>query len=282
MYKVVIIDDEEIIVRGITRMLPWEKWNCRVVGSAEDGIEGIELIRRERPAIVITDICMPHMDGLTMIAAIRNEFPKIQIMILTGYSEFEYARAALHLGVTRLLVKPSKMDELIEAMETMTANLAAYGIGPETEMPRSYDSARVCDGDDCELCEDRDCENETGTGGMSAINESDTDENVRSFIVRNALEFMRDNYAGKLRLEDVAEHVFVSQWHLSKLLNKHTSKNFSELMNEIRVEKAKELLRDPEYRIGDIAEQVGFMDMAHFSRVFKKITGMPPSEYRNG
>lgn len=267
MYKVVIIDDEEIIVQGLTRMLPWEKWNCEVVGSADNGIEGIELIRREHPAIVFTDICMPQMDGLAMIAAIRNECPKLQIMILTGYSEFEYAREALKLGVTRLLVKPSKMDELIEAMETMTTNLARFGIKPDMPMPYVKEGSVDEDG----VAIDPDDDPETEDGG----------DNVRSFIVRNALDFMRENYAKKLRLEDVADHVYVSQWHLSKLMNRHTGKNFSELMNEVRVEKAKELLADPGYRIGDIAEQVGFLDMAHFSRVFKKITGSSPSDYRN-
>lgn len=267
MYKVVIIDDEEIIVQGLTKMLPWDRWNCRVVGSADNGIEGIGLIKKVRPHIVITDICMPQMDGLAMIAAIRNECPKLQIMILTGYSEFEYAREALRLGVTRLLVKPSKMDELIEAMEAMTAKLNEYGITPDSPMPVIREG--IVDEDGVALDGD----------------ETDTDDgvsdNVRSFIVRNALEYMRENYAQKLRLEDVADHVYVSQWHLSKLMNRHTGKNFSELMNEVRVEKAKELLADPGYRIGDIAEQVGFLDMAHFSRVFKKITGSSPSDYRN-
>lgn len=260
MYKVVIIDDEEIIVQGLTRMMPWDKYSCEVAGSADNGRSGLELIRQVKPAIVITDICMPGMDGLAMIAAIRNEFPKMQIMILTGYSEFEYAREALHLGVTRLLVKPSRMDELNEAMETMTKNLRSFGIGPEEAMP--YTDAEIDS-------------TQPDTG------DNEASDSVRSFIVRNALEYMRENYKEKLRLEDVAEHVYVSQWHLSKLLNKHTDRNFSELMNEIRVDEAKKLLKDPEYRIGDIAEMVGFMDMAHFSRVFKKVAGVSPSEYRN-
>ena len=84
-----------------------------------------------------------------------------------------------------------------------------------------------------------------------------------------------------LTLLEVAEHTYVSQWHLSKLLNKHTGHNFSELLNRTRIAKAQELLKDQSLRIGDIAEQVGFLDMAHFSRVFKKIVGMSANEYRN-
>ena len=71
------------------------------------------------------------------------------------------------------------------------------------------------------------------------------------------------------------------QWHLSKLLNRHTGKSFSGILNQKRIEEAKELLKDPFYRIGDIAQETGFMDIAHFSRVFKKMVGVSANEYRN-
>ena len=80
---------------------------------------------------------------------------------------------------------------------------------------------------------------------------------------------------------DVADQVYVSQWHLSKLLNKHTGKTFSDILNSARIDKAKELLNDPSLRICDVAEMVGFQDLAHFSRVFKKIENMSANEYRN-
>jgi YesN/AraC family two-component response regulator len=102
-----------------------------------------------------------------------------------------------------------------------------------------------------------------------------------SFIVKNALAFIEANYAERLKLADVADNVYVSQWHLSKLLNKYTGQNFSEILNHVRMEKAKELLGNPSLRIGDIAEMVGFLDMAHFSRVFKKQAGISANEYRN-
>ena len=82
-------------------------------------------------------------------------------------------------------------------------------------------------------------------------------------------------------LSDVAEKTYVSQWHLSKLLNKETGQNFSEILNGVRIDKAKLLLKDPALRIGDIAEQVGFLDITHFSRVFKKLEGISANEYRN-
>jgi YesN/AraC family two-component response regulator len=92
---------------------------------------------------------------------------------------------------------------------------------------------------------------------------------------------MEEHYQEKLTLNKVADQIYVSQWHLSKLLNKQEGKNFSEILNQIRINKAKELLKDPALRIADIAEMVGFVEVAHFSRVFKKVAGVSANEYRN-
>ncbi len=242
VYKVVIIDDEPIIVEGLTKILPWEKWDCRVVATALDGIEGARIIRQERPNIVISDIAMPGRDGLKMVAGLKSEFEDMEISILTGYRNFDYAREALNLGVTRFMLKPSREEELIEAVETMVANLKKKKI------------AGVPD------------EKEAAAG---------------SFIVNNALAYIQEHYAEKITLGELAEKIYVSQWHLSKLLNKHTGQNFSEILGSVRIQQAKEKLKDPALRISDIAEAVGFQDIAHFSRVFKKQTGMSANEYRN-
>ncbi len=251
MYKVVIVDDEPIIVEGLTKSIPWEKWNCEVVASANGGEEGMEVIRRENPDILFSDIRMPGMNGLTMIAGLKSEFPDMEITILTGFRDFEYAREAIRLGVTRFLLKPSKMSELEEAVEAMSENLKNKGSLKETNL---------------EAEEAVDAENDSAAG---------------SFIVNNAIKYIEENYNQKLKLSDVADQVYVSQWHLSKLLNGHKGQSFSDVLNNIRIDKAKELLKDPSLRIGDIADMVGFLDMAHFSRVFKKQVGISANEYRN-
>lgn len=243
-YKVVIVDDEPIIAEGLKQTVNWERYGCEVVALAHSGQEGLSVIDRTSPDILFSDIRMPNLDGLTMIAALKSEHPDMEITILTGYRDFDYARRAIALGVHRFLLKPSKMEELSEAIETMVEKLKKkHG---ETE---------------------------------SAAEEEAT--SAGNFIVDNAIAYMKENYVEKLQLADVAEHVYVSVWHLSKLLNSTTGKNFSELLNGIRVDRAKELLSDPSLHIADIAEQVGFLDMAHFARVFKKHTGMSANEYRN-
>lgn len=183
----------------------------------------------------------------------------MQIIILTGYREFEYARQAIELGVSRFLLKPSKMNELEEAVEAATKRL---------EQMKPLDAEAVP--------EEADAETE-----LTEQMENEENSEANSFIVNNAMEYIRNHSKEKLRLSDVADQVYVSQWHLSKLLNKHTGKTFSDLLNGARMERSKELLKDPSLRICDVAEMVGFQDLAHFSRVFKKMEGMSAGEYRN-
>lgn len=244
MYKVILIDDEPIIVQGLARSVSWEKFGCEVVDTAGDGLEGKRLIGQHGPDMVFLDICMPKMDGLAMVAALRSEHKDTQITILTGFRDFDYAKRALNLGVARYLLKPSNMEEIEEAISFMASRVTRPAEAAQ-EIPEEH-------------------ENVAG-----------------NFIVRNALAYIEENYREKLLLSDVAEKTYVSQWHLSKLLNKETGQNFSEILNGVRIEKAKELLRNPSMRIGDIAEEVGFLDLAHFSRVFKKLNGVSANEYRN-
>lgn len=258
MYRVILVDDEPIIVEGLSRSVPWEKWNCRVVAAAHNGLEGKQVIEKENPDIVFMDICMPELDGLAMIAAINSQFPDLEVCVLTGYRDFEFAKEAIRLGVTRFLLKPSNMEELEEAIEKMCENLKKKGItGEEPE--------KVPEGD----------------SGEENLSEGGEESPSGSFIVKHALAYIEEHYEQKLTLGEVAEKTYVSQWHLSKLLNRHTGQSFSDILNHVRMEKAKELLKDPALRIGTVSEQVGFLDMAHFSRVFKKQEGVTANEYRN-
>lgn len=268
MYKVVIIDDEPIIVEGLTKSIHWDRKGCIVVGTAYSGETGLMLIQKEQPDIVISDIRMPRMDGLTMIASVKSQYPDTQITILTGFRDFDYAQKAIRLGVSRFLLKPSRMDEIEEALNSMLFRLDELHTG----FKRSHIRLNV-ETNELEKVPKEELEEDAG--------EIVYDSAASSFIVKNAMAYIEQNYTEKLKLVDVADQVYVSQWHLSKLLNRHTGQNFSEILNGIRIEKAKELLKDPALRIGDIAEAVGFLDMAHFSRVFKKQVGISANEYRN-
>ena len=245
MYRVVLVDDERLIVRGLSSVVPWQELGCEVAGTAYDGKTGLELIRTVKPDIGLTDIRMPNMDGLTMLAAIRSEYPEIQTAVLTAYRDFDYARQAITLGVCRYLLKPSNLEELKEAVRLMVSRL-------ET---------------------------------LPARKEEPEEETVRAagnHLVRAALAYMKDHCSEQhLSLNDVADHVYVSQWHLSKLLNRETGQSFFDLLGSLRISKAKELLEDSSMRIHEVAEATGFSDVAHFSRSFKRFAGCTPGEYRN-
>ena len=123
MYRVVLIDDERLIVEGLSRVVKWADYGCEVAATAEDAATGAETIRKIQPDILFTDIRMPGQDGLTMLAGLRSEFPDMQVTVLTGYRDFSYAQEAIRLGVTRFLLKPSKMDEINEALSAMMDHL---------------------------------------------------------------------------------------------------------------------------------------------------------------
>lgn len=245
MYRVILVDDERLIVRGLSSVVPWAEFSCEIAGTAYDGKTGLELIRTVRPDIVLTDIRMPNMDGLTMLAALRSEFPEIQTTVLTAYRDFEYARQAITLGVCRYLLKPSNLDELKEAVQMMVSRLDAR---PAQKEPAEEAAAQ-----------------EAGNR-----------------LVRAALAFMKEHCTEQhLSLGEVADHVYVSQWHLSKLLNRETGQSFFDLLGSLRIGRAKELLADPSMRVHEVAEATGFSDVGHFSRSFKRFAGCTPGEYRN-
>ncbi|MDD4312463.1 MAG: response regulator, partial [Eubacteriales bacterium] len=131
MIRVVLIDDEAIILEGLKKVVDWSGFGCEVVATAQNAKSGAEMIRRYQPQIVFTDIKMPDQDGLTMLAGLKSEFPALEVTVLTGHRDFGYAQEAIRLGVTRLLLKPSKMDEINEAMRAMTENLRSAGLAQE-------------------------------------------------------------------------------------------------------------------------------------------------------
>lgn len=116
MYKVLIIDDEPIIRKGLKNIISWNQYDCEVCGEAADGIEGIEKINEYNPDIIFTDICMPEMDGLEMIKKMVDTDRNIKIVILTGYCDFAYVKEALVLGAFDYILKPTKLNEIKEVI----------------------------------------------------------------------------------------------------------------------------------------------------------------------
>lgn len=90
MYRLLIVDDEEIEREGMARLIPWEDFDIELAGTAWNGAEGFEKIQSCRPDIVLTDIKMPVMDGIELIRRTRKEFPEVEFVVLSGYGEFQF------------------------------------------------------------------------------------------------------------------------------------------------------------------------------------------------
>lgn len=112
MFKAIIVDDEIDIRRGLRKIIDWESKGFMVVGEAGDGKEAIELFKEQRPSLVVTDIRIPEIDGLELIKKLKEINPKVKIIILSGYNDFNYAKEALKYSVNNYLLKPVDIQEL--------------------------------------------------------------------------------------------------------------------------------------------------------------------------
>lgn len=116
MYKVLLVDDEEIFLSHLAGAVDWAQWGCMLCGKARDGTEALALIRRERPDVVFMDINMSAMNGLEVCAALQNQPDAPRVIIVTAHDEFAYARQAVHLGVFDYLLKPFDTGELTDSL----------------------------------------------------------------------------------------------------------------------------------------------------------------------
>ena len=110
--RAIICDDDEIILKGLCSVIDWASLGIELVGTAGNGKEGLALLKEQRPELLMTDIRMPHVDGLQLIEEGKKLNPGLMAIVFSGYDDFEYARRALKLGVQDYLTKPINMDEL--------------------------------------------------------------------------------------------------------------------------------------------------------------------------
>ena len=130
MIRVLMVDDEPLVRRGIVAGVDWAALGCEVVGEAQSGEEGLELARRLRPELIITDIRMPKMDGITMMNLLREEGCAAHCIVLTAHSDFEYARGALLFGADDYLLKPFRDQELTHAVARVCRRMQPVSAAP--------------------------------------------------------------------------------------------------------------------------------------------------------
>ncbi|NLI21950.1 MAG: response regulator [Clostridiales bacterium] len=119
MYRVFLVDDEPLICKGLRETVEWDSLSLEISGEAHNGLEAMEMIAATHPHILITDIRMPGMDGISLIRAIREQDLNIRIIILSGFSDYQFLKEAIRLGVDGYLLKPIDTDELISNLKNL-------------------------------------------------------------------------------------------------------------------------------------------------------------------
>lgn len=242
MCKLLIADDEPAIRNGLAR-LNWAALNIEVAATVENGLAAIEYLKENDIDIVVTDIKMPVMDGLELVRRL-DEFDKnIVAVALSGYDDFNYVKHCLKHKVFDYLLKPLDIDEWHMTFKKITEHL---------------DTISHKDAPDVEIS-----------------------VHSKNHLVQAAFQYMQQHFNEQLTLTTVANQIYVNSTYLSRVIKEETGMGFTDLLTKLRIEAAKKKLKDPTYKINEIAKQVGYVNPRYFTHAFKKYTGCTPYNYRS-
>lgn len=251
MLKIVIAEDEDIIRKGLAYTIDWVSMGYVIAGEAANGEEGLAQIRSLHPDVVIADIKMPKMDGITMLQEALKEM-RFKSLILTSYTEFEYARKAISLGVTDYILKPVDEEKLAETMKKLHLEIMK---SKETELA---------------------FENKNSSLDLEYYIEL---AQLQNQYVMGAVKAICKGYDQKISIETIAEDMGISSSYLSRKFKDVTGHTFLDFLNKYRVQQAVKLLNSGLYKVYEISDMTGFCDYKHFCSVFKKYTLKSPTGF---
>lgn len=240
--KLLIADDELYMIDYIKKLVDWRSYGFEQVFTASGGSLARDILQEAVPELMITDIKMPRISGLDLSAFIDEKKYPTKVIIISGYSEFEYAKQALRYGVSEYLVKPVLKRDLEETLERV---LQKNFVKKERE-----EEGRIC------------------LAG---------DKNALISYVKN---YIYENFDSPLSLDVLGEAVHLHPAYLSKVFKEVTNRNLSCYITDIRMQKAAELLEQTELKIHEVMELIGYRKSQHFSKLFKEKFGVTPVEYR--
>ncbi len=240
-----------LVRKGIVMETDWNALGCMVVAEAENGLEGLEAAKKYDPHIIVCDIRMPKMDGLEMVNKLREEGNKAYVVFLTAYSDFSYARSAIKLAAADYLLKPVEEGELEKTIMAIRGKIVEK-------------------------------QQESNTVGREILSHAQLGRSDKSKYVMEALRYINEHYGNpELSVCEIAERIGLSDSHLSHVFKKETDYTVNAYITRYRISAAMKLLNDCRYKVYEVAELVGYKDTTYFSTIFKKITGLNPSEYQN-
>ncbi|MCH1625689.1 response regulator transcription factor [Ferdinandcohnia quinoae] len=230
MKEILVVEDEGIIRQGLKVLLEQVIGGFQVV-EAKSGEEGISMVHQHMPHLIITDIRMGSMDGLTFTSKVRQVSEEVPIIILSGHSDFEYARTALRYGITDYLLKPINRIELSETISRIFKE-------PTIEMT----------------------------------------ETSKQF--QRILQYIDDHLSHEITLKHIAEYVYLNPQYVGHLFKSELDQTFTEYITEVRLKRAKKLLKDTTLKVYEVARLSGYKSPKHFMTIFKQEIGMTPVQFR--
>ena len=245
MMRVMVVEDEEMIRKGIVMAVDWAALDCIVVGEAANGEQALAVAEDCQPTLIITDLKMPKMDGLEMVRRLREAGSRAYVIILTAYDSFAYAQTAIRLGAVDFLLKPFHDGDLENAVLALQKKIEGQKKSADVQLPELRSGAK-------------------------------------SRYVQEAMDYIGKNCADAgLSIGQVAAGLGLSEGHLSHLFKKETGLTVGSYLTRCRMQRAMGLLKEGKLRVYEVAEAVGYKDITYFSGTFKKLTGMSPTEYQN-
>ena len=255
MFKLLIVEDEEMIRKGLRYTFDWTKSDVIVIDEASNGKEGLEKIKALTPDIVLLDVNMPVMNGIDMLKNSIEEY-KYSAIIISGYDEFALAKEAIHLGVTEYLLKPLDSDQLFDALEKAKKQVLLL---KQDDLIKNTSSTI----DELDMIQKK------------LLNET----SKTSKYVTQMINYVNTEYNRKVTIQDLVDKLGASSTYLNQEFKKETSYTFNDYLNRYRISQAINIIKTGKGKIYTIATDVGFKDYRYFINVFKKYTGCVPSSF---
>ncbi len=249
MLRLLIIDDESAIRSGISAYFPWASLGIEVAATCQDGMEALAILEQTKPDLILCDIRMPRMDGISFVEKVRERGCPCDIVFISAHKDFEYAKKAIELGVREYIVKPAGYEELNETFSKIVRERAA----------KTANQAQAA-----------------GAGLAGAPSASTA---PGPSLADRALRLFEEDLVN-VSLSSIAEKLAMSPNYLSARLHQETGRTFSDLLCEARMRRAKMLLANPSSRVGRISAMVGYASAKSFIRAFRLHYGSSPTAYR--